>query len=550
MNSGQQRQPNSRSSQKYQQQPKQPPTGVYKYLMTPNGATTQNTGNPHINFMPGQQRYMVPSPFGNMQFAAQKRHGSQTLLQQQQVLPQSQHQDPQHRKQQQQQSKAYSQAQTPIEPSQLQHQNYQGMSQVPQGQQFHPQGMSRRIPYSHYLSSYQVRKHLSNMALLRVHDVFNQINMSMGKVSDYEFWSKFTKDVFTSNGVVRYARKNGDDTRLFEFAMPIIPSLLKFIASTGLVRLELVPQQLRAQVLSKGSIFFECSRCTITYFYPDGSYMTNFSQIKGVFDTSLRVEWCDMCTYSFVPGIEWNSLERVLSDQKVSYQIFQALSDPNASSQSGPDVNRERAGNKQHINPGISNYNSTSGQLADETKGPTSGTKQDNPQACTNINAITLLRSQFKVFRNVSSFGIQESMMRVLQVNDVMSYLKSLKVYQKVNKIQSPLESLNSFVAASEAALAASQPMASPSVSLNDGTKKQVQNIANAQPPTPSTSNLAFAASVPYIYQNTKNQERKASKKRVSTDTLSPMTTDDSTKSPLDIVNGDNIGHPYKKMKF
>ncbi|AET40831.1 Mfg1p Ecym_6460 [Eremothecium cymbalariae DBVPG len=472
-----------------------------KYQMLPSGNNSQTPANSQMNLMSGQHRYMIPPPFGNMQFATQQRQSPQQVQQQQQT---NFHMQPQ------------------LDQPQLQPQPQQGGPSLSQSQQFTYPNLSRRFPMSHMLSSYQVRKYLSNMAILRAHEVVNQINLSMGRIDDYEYWDKFANDIFTPNGILRYARKNGDDTRLFEFVMPIIPSLLKFLGSTGVVRIEVVPQQLRVQVLSNGTIFFEYPRCTVTYFYPDGSYMTNFSQIKGIFDATLKIEWCDICTYSFVPGIEWNSLERVISDHKVSYEIFQALSDPNATPNLGVDENKDYSVNKADVQ-----------------------------QVPPNFNAITQLRSQFKVFHNISSFGIHESLMRVLQVNDVMSYLKNLKVYQKLNNIQSPLESLSSFIAASEDGRS-SVPESNKSPISNPNTNGVMNNMAqamvNPQPQTPSS--VSFISTMAYNPVTNKQQERKSATKRASGDALSPLTIDDSAQSPSDAVDGDNASHPYKRMKF
>ncbi|AAS50594.1 ABL177Wp [Eremothecium gossypii ATCC 10895] len=452
----------------------------------------------HMNMMASQHPYVIPPPFGNVHFAAQRQPG---------VPPQPVPVSPQGPGPEQQEAQAPPGAGVGGRGPRARVAEAQPQAQFSGG------GLPRRIPMSHMLSSYPVRKYLSNMALLRAHEVVNQVNQSMGKVDDYEYWSRFTKDIFAPDGVLRYARKNGDDTRLFEFAMPIIPSLLKFLGSTGVVRIEMVPQQLHVQVLSNGTIFFEHPRCPVTYFYPDGSYMANFSRIKGIFDASLKIEWCDVCTYSFVPGIEWNSLERVLSDQKVSQKIFQALAGSNAPPDTVPDGNKDYS------------------------------LKMDQ-QMPANFSAITQLRSQFKVFHNISSFGLHESLMRVLQVNDVMSYLKNLKVYQRVNNIQSPLESLRSFVAAAEERRRMSQPTTSPTKT----TASAPMHGSAQQNPQANPSGL-FMATMAYNPAVPKN-ERKSFKKRPSSEVLLPLSSDDAMKSPMDGSDPDRSSNPYKKMKF
>lgn len=277
--------------------------------------------------------------------------------------------------------------------------------------------------YSSY--PYPLRKYLSNLAILRTHEIINLLNVSSNKLNDMKYWNQIMGETFTPYGVFRYSRKHQDDIRQFEFAAVVVPSVMRSFGSSGVARLEIVPHQLRAQLLSNGSIFFECPRCLLTYFFPDGSYITNFTHFKGVFDTTLRIEWLDMFTYSFVPGVEWGALESKLSDPLLCKQIFEKLSQVDASkSYSAPgDKSRVKSENNGEANSRTPNNSET----------PIFG-------------ALTQLRSQFKVFQNVSSFGIQEGFMRVLQVNDVMSYLKNLKIYQRCNSIRSPVDSLSLYV--------------------------------------------------------------------------------------------------------
>lgn len=352
------------------------------------------------------------------------------------------------------------------------------------------------------VASYPIRKYLSNMAILRLHEIINLLNVSTGSIDSYGYWHRFVTDFFAPYGVSRYSRKNGDETRQFEFTMPIIPTILHSLAAVGVFRLEFVPQQLRAQVLSNGTIFFECPRCTITSHYSDGSYMTNFSQIKGIFDSMLKVEWIDVCIHSFVPGIEWNSLERLIGDERVCHEVFNSLKPPNSLDDS-----------KQNPS-GTSNL-------------PRDGTVPAN------FSTITKLRSQFKVFQSISSFGVHEGFMRVLQVNDVMSYLKNLKVYQKVNGIKSPLETLEAFVASNS--------------ERRDSTA--APPIKTSTAPTPSNIPSAAPTSDAPTRPPSTSEKRPLAKRRRQSD-LSPFSSaEKNTPTPSDLLDTD-ASASFKKIKF
>ena len=345
---------------------------------------------------------------------------------------------------------------------------------------------------------YPLRKYLSNLAILRAHEIINLLNVSNDKLNDMKYWVKIMSELFTPYGLFRYSRKQQDDIRQFEFTAVVIPSVMRAFGSSGVAKLEIVPHQLRAQVLSNGTIFFECPRCLLTYFFPDGSYMTNFTHFKGVFDTALKIEWLDMFTYSFVPGVEWASLETKLSDPKISAEIFEKLSSANSKTSTEP---------KKGSN--------SSKMVAAQ---PDLGSLQ--------FQAMAKLRSQFKVFQNVSSFGIQEGFMRILQVNDVMSYLKNLKIYQKCGGIKSPVETLTSFVH-HEASLL--------DENVTRVTGKPNSEYSNEHSQSHSSTNN---------FGNNSSGSTGTSKRRRFSSALSPLTSSEQTEYQ------DKDQSNYKKTKY
>lgn len=358
---------------------------------TPGGNSTSRTSNGNI---------MAASQHMQLQ-QQQQRQQSQPLPQQQplpqpqpQLQPQNQpHMQLQPPPQAQRQKGRQRQKQQQNPPAQ--HQPPPSLQSVPpnmpspsatgqkQGQSPNPAMSGPRSAVSLQGSApypYPLRKYLSNLAILRAHEIINLLNVSNNKLNDMKYWVRIMSELFTPYGLFRYSRKHQEDIRQFEFTAVVIPSVMRSFGSSGVARLEIVPHQLRAQVLSNGTIFFECPRCLLTYFFPDGSYMTNFTHFKGVFDTSLKIEWLDMFTYSFVPGVEWGSLETKLSDLSVSAEIFAKLSS---------------AGDKRNTSSNDGNRNKNNSNIKTES----SPSELDSSR----FQAMTQLRSQFKVFQNVSS---------------------------------------------------------------------------------------------------------------------------------------------------
>ncbi|EJT42112.1 YDL233W-like protein [Saccharomyces kudriavzevii IFO 1802] len=260
---------------------------------------------------------------------------------------------------------------------------------------------------------YHIRKYLSNLAMLKLYEIINDINMAMGKISLLSFWTELISGIFTPDAVVRYSKKSLTDYREFEFVIPVLPVICSTLGRFGIVRMEMKVLQLKTQVLSNSTIFFNCPRVSFVYYYPDGSYVTHFAQMKGAFDLDLKINWLDISMHSFVPNIEWNAVERLLSDQTKSPEIERILS----------KLKQEDA--------------SDQGNASTENNGT------NIPR---NFEVITQLRSYFDVFGNVSVFGTQEGLMRVMQISTVMSTLKNLRKFQIEQNIDSPVTALSAYV--------------------------------------------------------------------------------------------------------
>ncbi|CAI4037682.1 hypothetical protein SMKI_04G0120 [Saccharomyces mikatae IFO 1815] len=263
------------------------------------------------------------------------------------------------------------------------------------------------------LVPYHIRKYLSNLAMLKLYEIINEINTAVGTIGLLSFWTELISGIFTPDAVIRYSKKSMTDYREFEFIIPVFSVICSTLGRFGIVRMEIKVLQLKTQVLSNSTIFFNCPRASFVYYYPDGSYITHFAQIKGAFDLDLKINWLDISMHSFVPDIEWNAVERLFSDETKSVEIEQIFSKLKQD-----DVKDQ--GN--------------------------SFAENDGANVPRNFEAITQLRSYFDVFRNVSVFGTQEGLMRVMQISTVMSTLKKLRKFQIEKNIDSPVTALSAYI--------------------------------------------------------------------------------------------------------
>ncbi|KAL6944234.1 hypothetical protein ACO0RG_000964 [Hanseniaspora osmophila] len=302
----------------------------------------------------------------------------------------------------------------------------------------HPESLTNQPPLP-----YPVRKYFANMAILRVHEIINMLLMvrmgSNGK--DPQGLTNFVNETFAPYCNIKYTVRNqAKEIRTYDLSVLVFADFLKNWLSSCTVRVEIVPQQLRSQVLNNGTIMFECPCCTFTRYFDDGSYITRFFQMKGIFDSWLKLEWLDLNGHSFITGVEWGSIERLLLNPREKNDILYSM------------ISKEGVPEEESA---IGEYSleAETGQTKKESqkKSKVKSEKNNGPMppggSASSMNeSIEKLRSKFEIFQNLNSFGTTESFMKIMQVNDVMQHLKSLMLYQRLNNVNSPLEAMYELV--------------------------------------------------------------------------------------------------------
>lgn len=283
---------------------------------------------------------------------------------------------------------------------------------IQQQQQLHHQyknTMTQRpiVPYA-------LRKYFADIAKYRIYEIIETANVSIDKILDESYWNNIIAKWFTSTSTINISKSSANS--YFSYISKMFPALCTAARYLNISRFEAYPHQVFTEVLSNGSIFFCCLRLSFTYHYQDGSYVTHFSQFKGVFNTAFLIEWMDFDIHSFVPGVDWNSLENTITNPKTSFEISKNLT-------SSDPFNSQFQSKSQY--------------------------GENDPQNATpeKLTAISQLRSNFDIFKNISNSGARNDFVRLLQINEIMSDLRSVRMYQKKHDIDSPLEAFKAFVA-------------------------------------------------------------------------------------------------------
>ncbi|ONH68003.1 Morphogenetic regulator of filamentous growth protein 1 [Cyberlindnera fabianii] len=259
------------------------------------------------------------------------------------------------------------------------------------------------------------RRHVTNTETLKFLDFCELVGVRSESTKNILYWKKIITEYFSDSGVLRYAVKAGSDSRQFEFSVPIIPRFFFSIIQSGVTRIEIQPGMLRTQVLPNGTTYLESPRCCLIHHYADGSYVNIHGSMKGILNQALRIEWLDFQTHVFIPGVEWPSLEKLLSDESKMIDVLGMLNESN-----------------------------------DTSASKSNGVKMEDKSEQRKLEVLQKFRSNFQVFHSMSNFGLQESVMRVMQVSDVMAHLRSLMSFSNTSNTTGPLQALEDFVAKSQ----------------------------------------------------------------------------------------------------
>ncbi|EGW32884.1 uncharacterized protein SPAPADRAFT_60226 [Spathaspora passalidarum NRRL Y-27907] len=210
--------------------------------------------------------------------------------------------------------------------------------------------------------------------------------------------------------------------------------MLACIAANNVVRFTISLPGLKSQVMNNGSIFL-MARMMIQYIYSDGSISNINGNIRVLMGRDLAIEWVDC--------------------QCLNYQSSLALS----------GLERKWA-----------NF------LDSKAKDPKKGDKDFLNDIYENTEAVKLFASS----------GIHQDAMRIMQVGDVMSNLKSLMEFDQVNNISSPMKSLELYVSRNSGQIALQSQLAQ--AQFQAQVQAQVHAKAQAQAQAQAQAHAAQAA--------------------------------------------------------
>lgn len=258
------------------------------------------------------------------------------------------------------------------------------------------------------------KRNLGNAGVMRILDLIDNVsNEPHEKLSTLEFWTRFVQSYFAPNAVMQFtpaviSATNGDGhadsflhngpSRLYELDVLTAPRfLVASILSQNLTEHQVSLPGIKSQVMNNGSVLI-ASRLNIQFIYADGSIGSVQGTCRISLNKDYRIDWIDCRCMSYQSSITINSLEKQWLQHQTSDDKLDAL--------------------------GANGKNTF----------------------------IDRLRESAQSVKTSSNSGIHDTAMRILQIGDLMTYLKPLMSFSLTNGINLPVKALEGYMTASSGA--------------------------------------------------------------------------------------------------
>lgn len=236
------------------------------------------------------------------------------------------------------------------------------------------------------------RQQMLTAAIIKMMELCDVVLVKLNLTHQLEYWQKMASDYISETGVIHFTvqQPGTTDSRPLEFAQPVLARVIHQVTTHGLLQLEVHPSKIRAQFLSNDTLYLESLCVTMTHRFHDGLLMCFKGTVRAIFNPQLKVEWMDLVMGLFVPSVEWLAVKQIVAS---------------IDSHHSPELRLHYA------------------------------------------------QSQVDVFLQMSKLGFKDAAMRVMQILDVMSYMRPLMMYYAHTAAQGgktkmgPIAALEQYVA-------------------------------------------------------------------------------------------------------
>lgn len=236
-----------------------------------------------------------------------------------------------------------------------------------------------------------IRIFYANMAKMKLFEYINQFTDIQHDPVKYK---ALIQDIFLPDATITITTKFRHNVKKTHHLLSfLLTCTLDMIENPTVSHLDIICNQFVTETLVNKTIYFSSPQCILTCNYHDGSKMRSFIHFHGVMNFHWKIKSLDIYLDEFKSNLNYKLVEDLLVNQNLGKTLFKLM---------------EEKGNDKEI--------------------------------------IDLIRSNFQCFQDVTHMGMNNELIKIFQINDIMTCLTPLKIFQRKYKIASPLEAMKLFI--------------------------------------------------------------------------------------------------------
>lgn len=242
-----------------------------------------------------------------------------------------------------------------------------------------------------FLQNNSIRMFYTNMAKMKIHEYIDRLvecqwDPTLYHILFQEVFLPYAKVSITT----QFQNHIKKTHHLFSF---MLAQTINMIETPTVSYFEIQRNQFVTEVLSNETIYFTAPMCSLTCHYRDGSKMKYNLHFNGQMNLSWKIMSLDIVLDGFKSNLDYKLVEELLLKEQLGQKLFELIEQKNKDKE-----------------------------------------------------IIDLVRSNFQCFQDLSHLGINNELIKLFQINDIMSCLHPLRVFQKKHNIASPREAMKLFI--------------------------------------------------------------------------------------------------------
>lgn len=152
-------------------------------------------------------------------------------------------------------------------------------------------------------------------AIVRLLHYAELVGQAGDQTLDLDFWKRLVSEFFTESGMLKFGVSNAQEQKQFDVPYQIVPRFYQAFFQSGVRRMQFNFENPR-EYFNVNNHYIDCTRCSITYWFRDGSVVNCACPTRVLFTPSLKIEWIDQRCMEYTELVSRSVLSSILSNSR------------------------------------------------------------------------------------------------------------------------------------------------------------------------------------------------------------------------------------------